>query len=99
MATGTIDRTTKIPEDSAVEQKFQYPGMPTTCDGAEAVVWVETKISQGSGALTRRREEQRTLAHHERLDARNACRERPLSFHAHDRPGFERDGGAIPPEY
>src|SRR5262245_23725063 len=50
MATGTIDRTTKIPEGSAVEQKFQYPGMPTTCDGAEAVVWVETKISQGSGA-------------------------------------------------
>jgi pyruvate-ferredoxin/flavodoxin oxidoreductase len=27
-----------------------FPGIPTTCDGAEAVVWVETHISQGSGA-------------------------------------------------
>ena len=45
MATGTIDRTTRIPVDAAVEQKFEYPGMPTTCDGAEAVVWVETRIS------------------------------------------------------
>jgi pyruvate-ferredoxin/flavodoxin oxidoreductase len=50
MATATIDRTTRTPEDSAVERKFEYPGMPTTCDGAEAVVWVETRISQGSGA-------------------------------------------------
>ncbi len=33
-----------------VEQKLQFPGIPTTCDGAEAVVWVETRISQGSGA-------------------------------------------------
>ena len=31
--------------------KFQYPGIPTTCDGAEAVVWVETRISQGCGAF------------------------------------------------
>ncbi|HUG20557.1 MAG TPA: 2-oxoacid:acceptor oxidoreductase family protein, partial [Planctomycetaceae bacterium] len=30
---------------------FLYPGIPTTCDGAEAVVWVETQISQGSGAF------------------------------------------------
>jgi pyruvate-ferredoxin/flavodoxin oxidoreductase len=34
----------------AGEPKFEYPGIPTTCDGAEAVVWVETRISQGSGA-------------------------------------------------
>lgn len=27
-----------------------YPGLPVTCDGAEAVVHVETRISQGSGA-------------------------------------------------
>ena len=32
------------------EDKYEYPGIPTTCDGAEAVVWVETRISQGSGA-------------------------------------------------
>ncbi|MEE2989803.1 MAG: 2-oxoacid:acceptor oxidoreductase family protein [Planctomycetota bacterium] len=48
MSTESIDRTS----DSAVAEdtKFEYPGTPTTCDGAEAVVWVETNISQGSGA-------------------------------------------------
>ncbi|MCH7988514.1 MAG: pyruvate ferredoxin oxidoreductase, partial [Planctomycetes bacterium] len=51
MATGTIDRATGIPEEKPTESKFQYPGLPTTCDGAEAVVWVETRISQGSGAF------------------------------------------------
>lgn len=28
-----------------------YPGIPTTADGAGAVVWVETHISQGAGAF------------------------------------------------
>jgi len=28
-----------------------YPGIPTTSDGAGAVVWVETHISQGAGAF------------------------------------------------
>jgi pyruvate-ferredoxin/flavodoxin oxidoreductase len=50
MATGTIDRATGIPEEEPTESKYQYPGLPTTCDGAEAVVWVETRISQGTGA-------------------------------------------------
>jgi len=50
MATGTIDRTSGVPSGDQPEPKFQYPGIPTTCDGAEAVVWVETRISQGSGA-------------------------------------------------
>ncbi len=50
MAVGTVDRTTDTPEPESVESKFEYPGIPTTCDGAEAVVWVETRISQGSGA-------------------------------------------------
>src|SRR6478672_8349900 len=51
MATTTIDeRTADVPEDEAIEPKFEYPGIPTTCDGAEAIVWVETRISQGSGA-------------------------------------------------
>ena len=31
--------------------KFEYPGIPTTCDGAEAVVHVEITICQGSGAF------------------------------------------------
>lgn len=51
MATDALDRTTGTPDEEHHESKFQYPGIPTTCDGAEAVVWVETKISQGSGAF------------------------------------------------
>ena len=50
MATVDIDRPTDVPVEDPVEPKYQYPGIPTTCDGAEAVVWVETRISQGSGA-------------------------------------------------
>ncbi|MBI3863493.1 MAG: pyruvate ferredoxin oxidoreductase, partial [Planctomycetia bacterium] len=50
MATVTIDRASGIPVAEETEQKFEYPGIPTTCDGAEAVVWVESRISQGSGA-------------------------------------------------
>jgi len=33
-----------------VERKFQYPGIPTTCDGSETVVHVETNVCQASGA-------------------------------------------------
>src|SRR6476619_133380 len=51
MATGALDRTTGTPVTEEVELKFEYPGIPTTCDGAETVVWVETHISQGSGAF------------------------------------------------
>ena len=29
---------------------FPYPGIPTTCDGSEAVVHVETRVTQGAGA-------------------------------------------------
>src|SRR3990172_7864925 len=45
--------TDKVPDMTTrpTEAKFQYPGIQTTCDGAEAVVHVETKISQGSGAF------------------------------------------------
>ncbi len=46
MSIGEID----TPVAESIEPKFQYPGIPTTCDGAEAVVWAETRISQGSGA-------------------------------------------------
>ena len=33
------------------EQKYLYPGIPTTCDGAEAVVHVEINVTQGAGAF------------------------------------------------
>src|SRR5436305_9229239 len=36
--------------EQAAEPRFQYPGMPTTCDGAEAVVHVETAVAQAAGA-------------------------------------------------
>jgi pyruvate-ferredoxin/flavodoxin oxidoreductase len=32
------------------ETHFEYPGIPTTCDGAEAVVHVETHVAQAAGA-------------------------------------------------
>jgi pyruvate-ferredoxin/flavodoxin oxidoreductase len=50
MATGTLDDA-QTPVSESAEPKFQYPGIPVTCDGAEAVVWVETRICQGSGAF------------------------------------------------
>lgn len=48
MATDSVDRATDFTLNEA--KGFPYPGIPTTCDGAEAVVWVEIHISQGSGA-------------------------------------------------
>ena len=33
------------------EHEYQYPGIPTTCDGAEAVVHVEINVTQGAGAF------------------------------------------------
>jgi pyruvate-ferredoxin/flavodoxin oxidoreductase len=60
MATESIDRVTDgsngrvtdIPlAGSTPQEKFEYTGIPTTCDGAESVVWVETRISQGCGAF------------------------------------------------
>lgn len=51
MATVPVDRTIDTPVAEPIQEKFQYPGIPTTCDGAEAVVWVETHICHGSGAF------------------------------------------------
>src|SRR4051795_12595754 len=42
-------RTTE-PTREPAPTKFQYPGIPTTCDGAEAVVHVECHITQAAGA-------------------------------------------------
>ncbi len=51
MATTAVDnQIIDMPLGDAIGQEFEYPGIPTTCDGAEAIVWVETRISQGSGA-------------------------------------------------
>ena len=47
MATNIVDHDTAA---ATAETKYQYPGQPTTCDGAAAVVHVETHICQGSGA-------------------------------------------------
>jgi pyruvate-ferredoxin/flavodoxin oxidoreductase len=41
---------TAEPAGQAPETRYQYPGIPTTCDGAEAVVHVEVNISQAAGA-------------------------------------------------
>src|SRR6059058_4509108 len=52
MSIATIGQSTYTPEPvkESVDTKFEYPGIPTTCDGAEAVVHVETNISQAAGA-------------------------------------------------
>lgn len=52
MSTAAISRTTRTPDalEKVVEPKFQYPGIPTTCDGAEAVVHVEVNVAQAAGA-------------------------------------------------
>jgi len=43
-------RDEQTPERQRDERKYPYPGLPTTCDGAEAVVHVEIHVCQGSGA-------------------------------------------------
>ena len=52
MSSAVIRGSTHEPETSrdAVETPVEYPGIPTTCDGAEAVVHVEINISQAAGA-------------------------------------------------
>jgi pyruvate-ferredoxin/flavodoxin oxidoreductase len=39
-----------LPGSEDVERKPQFPGIPTTSDGAGTVVWVETHITQGACA-------------------------------------------------
>ena len=36
---------------AARAKSFPYPGIPTTCDGADAVVHVEINVTQGAGAF------------------------------------------------
>src|SRR6266702_1835227 len=48
MSTAVISE--RIPQAVESAQEFQYPGLPTTCDGAEAVVHVEIHVAQAAGA-------------------------------------------------
>src|SRR5436309_6938295 len=52
MTTITAKKPPRIPQSApeAGETKFEYPGIPTTCDGAEAVVHVEIHVAQAAGA-------------------------------------------------
>ncbi|HZY85567.1 MAG TPA: hypothetical protein VFE78_12105, partial [Gemmataceae bacterium] len=52
MSVAAIGRHTRAPQpaDQAGQPKFEYPGIPTTCDGAEAVVHVEIRVCQAAGA-------------------------------------------------
>src|SRR5215467_6905374 len=52
MSIATIGKSGHAPQelDQGNGQKFQYPGIPTTCDGAEAVVHVEINVAQAAGA-------------------------------------------------
>jgi pyruvate-ferredoxin/flavodoxin oxidoreductase len=52
MSSAVVQRPNFTPETlrEAAETKFEYPGIPTTCDGAEAVVHVEINVSQAAGA-------------------------------------------------
>src|SRR6202453_635277 len=51
MSTAAVTRSPRTPEthERPVEAKFQYPGIPTACDGAEAVVHVEVNVAQAAG--------------------------------------------------
>src|SRR5579871_3733105 len=52
MSTLTARKSPGLPQalDKGIDAKFEYPGIPTTCDGAEAVVHVETQVAQAAGA-------------------------------------------------
>ena len=52
MSIATVQKSGYAPQvvDQADGQKFEYPGIPTTCDGAEAVVHVEINVAQAAGA-------------------------------------------------
>src|SRR3954453_21244051 len=52
MSASTLAAAARVPQEQrrAPEEKVTYPGIATTCDGAEAVVHVEVAISQAAGA-------------------------------------------------
>jgi pyruvate-ferredoxin/flavodoxin oxidoreductase len=52
MSSAVLRESTRTlqPAHEKREQSYQYPGIPTTCDGAEAVVHVEIQVCQAAGA-------------------------------------------------
>src|ERR1700693_3210446 len=52
MTTLLVDKVGRTPDvlEERTGEKFEYPGIPTTCDGAEAVVHVEINVAQAAGA-------------------------------------------------
>src|SRR5437660_4059064 len=50
MSTAAIRERVPQTIEHGVPPKFQYPGIRTTCDGAEAVVHVEIHVAQAAGA-------------------------------------------------
>jgi pyruvate-ferredoxin/flavodoxin oxidoreductase len=48
VAAGPVRRVEPVKDEPEV--KYPYPGIPTTCDGAEAVVHVEVHVAQAAGA-------------------------------------------------
>ena len=52
MSTIAIRKPTRPPQpqEEQVKPRFEFPGIPTTCDGAEAVVHVEIHVAQAAGA-------------------------------------------------
>ncbi|MFO0796770.1 MAG: 2-oxoacid:acceptor oxidoreductase family protein [Gemmataceae bacterium] len=52
MTAAVADRPARAPDTlrEPAGTAYEYPGIPTTCDGAEAVVHVEIRISQAAGA-------------------------------------------------
>jgi pyruvate-ferredoxin/flavodoxin oxidoreductase len=52
MSTATLRKSTHAPQpvEDASQTKAEFPGIPTTCDGAEAVVHVEINVAQAAGA-------------------------------------------------
>src|SRR2546430_10020907 len=52
MSTAVVKEPVHItkPSEGPAETHYPYPGIPTTCDGAEAVVHVEVNVAQAAGA-------------------------------------------------
>jgi pyruvate-ferredoxin/flavodoxin oxidoreductase len=52
MSSAVAERPVRTPgpAEQPTRPQFQYPGIPTTCDGAEAVVHVEVHVAQAAGA-------------------------------------------------
>src|SRR5437773_8070747 len=52
MSSAVVRKSARTPETvrQPAGTKYEYPGIPTTCDGAEAVVHVEVHVAQAAGA-------------------------------------------------